>query len=582
MDAKNNVKNKYLPLILGLLAVLVGNIPFYLLRNGVVFPLRDQLDGEIVAYILGGNHLFDGTSFYPEYMGGVSTTALVPPSNLSVLFFAVMSPLYAFLANNLFMMVFAFLGMYLWGSRIGANRWIAAAVAVLFAFLPFYPVYGLSKAGVPLVAWAFTVLADQKAGRKERAWAYLSIVLFGAASSLVLSGYAVLVTLGIIFLYLLIAKKSVAKSERLRFLSGIILLTAVYCIENYQLILQIFGAGEAYVSNKSEYVIASSPFLERFKEVLIHGILVVDMHWMILIEILVVGILFVALTLTGRKSEAEAKQHLTHLLILSCAGLLIALFSAIYRSEAVVSVLNQMSGSMKAFQADRFFWMLPFIWYSCLVALLSYLTRVIRKQWLAAAAVVLFLAPCAFVVLKGSTFKENAMELVRTNSTALTWEGFFCEDQFAEVAAFIKDTEGKDQSQYRVGCLGIEPAAAIYSGFYTIDGYSNNYDVEYKHRFRKVIARELEKNDYNRTYFDDWGNRCYLFASEYYGNAFLSKYAYPHFDDLQLDTEALKELDCSYLLAAGEIAGAEEKGLELLKVFDRSDWTYYIYLYQVK
>ena len=161
-------------------------------------------------------------------------------------------------------------------------------------------------------------------------------------------------------------------------------------------------------------------------------------------------------------------------------------------------------------------------------------------------------------------------------------DAFFCKDEFAEVAAYIEDTEGLKQSEYRVGCLGIEPSVAVLNGFYTIDGYSNNYDVEYKHRFRQAISDELKKNDYNRSYFDNWGNRCYLFSSEYYGNEFLSKYVHPHFDDLEFDTEALKDLNCSYILAAGEIANAEEKGYELIKVFDRADWTYFVYLYKVK
>ena len=59
--------------------------------------------------------------------------------------------------------------------------------------------------------------------------------------------------------------------------------------------------------------------------------------------------------------------------------------------------------------------------------------------------------------------------------------------------------------------LGISPAPALMHGFYTVDGYSNNYPLEYKHRFREVIAPEIEKNEEVRVYFDTWGNRCYLF-----------------------------------------------------------------------
>ena len=45
--------------------------------------------------------------------------------------------------------------------------------------------------------------------------------------------------------------------------------------------------------------------------------------------------------------------------------------------------------------------------------------------------------------------------------------------------------------------------------------------------------------------------------------------------------ETLKELGCKYLLAAGEIVGAEEKGYRLCKIFDAPEYTYFIYLYEV-
>ena len=52
----------------------------------------------------------------------------------------------------------------------------------------------------------------------------------------------------------------------------------------------------------------------------------------------------------------------------------------------------------------------------------------------------------------------------------------------------IDDAIGRDKSTYRVAHLGISPAPALMHGFYTVDGYSNNYPLEYKHRFREVIA----------------------------------------------------------------------------------------------
>lgn len=91
----------------------------------------------------------------------------------------------------------------------------------------------------------------------------------------------------------------------------------------------------------------------------------------------------------------------------------------------------------------------------------------------------------------------------------ISWESWFSEDLMQE----IDDAIGRDKSTYRVAHLGVSPAPALMHGFYTVDGYSNNYPLEYKHRFREVIAPEIEKNEEVRVYFDTWGNRCYLFNS---------------------------------------------------------------------
>ena len=136
--------------------------------------------------------------------------------------------------------------------------------------------------------------------------------------------------------------------------------------------------------------------------------------------------------------------------------------------------------------------------------------------------------------------------------------------------------------EYRVVSLGIDPAAALYHGFYCLDGYSNNYSLAYKHAFRRVIAPALEQSEYLRAYFDDWGNRCYLFGTESPGYYTIEKGGF-YFEHLELDTAALRELGGDYLLSAAYIANSNELGLTLLgdEAFETSDSYYRIFLYEV-
>ena len=124
---------------------------------------------------------------------------------------------------------------------------------------------------------------------------------------------------------------------------------------------------------------------------------------------------------------------------------------------------------------------------------------------------------------------------------------------------------GRDMSAYRVAHLGISPAPSLMHGFYTVDGYSNNYPLEYKHRFRQVIETELEKNESTRLYFDQWGSRCYLFngTSGTYWN--MGKHENVKYENLEFDTNQLKEMGGKYIFAGMQIANEQELGLKLMR-----------------
>ena len=154
---------------------------------------------------------------------------------------------------------------------------------------------------------------------------------------------------------------------------------------------------------------------------------------------------------------------------------------------------------------------------------------------------------------------------------------YFIEDVYSQIEDYI----GKEQSSYKVASLGIDPAIAMYNGFYCIDGYSNNYPLSYKHAFRKIIEKEIEKSEALQFYFDGWGSRCYLFAAETYTSYSIKKSSNFVYQDLELNSDALKELGCDYLFAAAPIEDAAQMELVLLNSFTSDSSAYTIYLYEV-
>ena len=129
-----------------------------------------------------------------------------------------------------------------------------------------------------------------------------------------------------------------------------------------------------------------------------------------------------------------------------------------------------------------------------------------------------------------------------------------------QVQEYLRENTGEEPQDYRVVSLGIDPAAALYHGFYCLDGYSNNYSLEYKHRFREIIAPELDKSEYLEDSFDHWGNRCYLFSAECPGYYTIEKGGF-YFQDYTIDAESLRQLGGNYLLSAAYIDHSEDTAI---------------------
>ena len=183
-------------------------------------------------------------------------------------------------------------------------------------------------------------------------------------------------------------------------------------------------------------------------------------------------------------------------------------------------------------------------------------------------------------ILLHSPLRPNLSKLLKgSDYYALDWDKFFAEDIFSQINMAI----GEPQENYRVISVGIYPAAAAYNGFYCLDGYSNNYPLEYKHTFREIMEGELKKNDYVRDFFDNWGNRCYITTAEQANYYTFEKKWNSVVYDLDLNIDKLKELNCKYIFSAAYLMNAEEKGLSLLQEapFETEDSWYHIYVYIV-
>ncbi len=554
---------------LGVLLMAVTFAPFIILKEGSVFPIHDQLDETILSYVLNARYLGSSAEIFPELLGGVNVSGMQPSAILFIPLYRIFPPFPAFLIQYGIVFASGFLGMYFCVKEITGSSILACVTAACFSMLPFQPVYGLSVMGVPLLLYSFLCLYR----KKHIAFSFLLVLLFGLTTHLVLIGY---VALGFWALAILL----MAVKHRLTKLPvlGFLWLLVIYLAVNYRLFLELLLGRSSYVSHREEQINGASPFWSTVRDMFLNsGQHATSLHQFLILPILIM--LAVGAFLYRRMEKKIRQQY-----IAAAAGLLtlaaIAFFCGICRSEPLVNFKNTCSGFLRYFQPDRVYWLYPAGWYLEFALCASFLWKVLKGAEVLKSVVLLaVLLPVLQEIKVNSYFYLNVNQI--NNGSGITgyisWESWYAEDLMKELEQVI----GRDMSTYRIVHLGMSPAPALMHGFYTADGYSNNYPLEYKHSFRRAMERELEKSPETAVYFDTWGSRCYLFNGESGTAYMIGKDSHFVYQDLELNMEVLKDLSCEYLFSCGEILNAGEMGLEFMGYFETEVSYWGVWLYKI-
>ena len=573
-----NISNKQIYTI-GLLAVIVSFVPYIILGMDSIIPYHDQLDGEMIAYMYQAKYLFSGSDIIPEFLNGASKTALIAPAPLAVLLFKIFPPLTAYMFMQLTCQLISYIGMYFCIRLFTDKGLIALVTALLFTYIPFLPVYGLAQYGAPMLLLSIYSLYS----KKHTIFGYIYIALYASMSSLVLCGFAWLGLwlLGVVILVIL--RKLSSHREML---IGFAIMLVVYVTTNISLLGQVLGITADAVSHKTEYVLDAKPFWSTFMQYLKYN----DTHsadhhlWFLYLVCAVAAFLWIVSNRAGSILQAESKAIiLKRNLMTAILAMIIAIcfVAAIWDTSFLVQIRT---GALGSFQFNRVLWVVPALWYLELGLSLDILWSLKgRLKWLGLVVSVPMIMYGGLITLQDSMLKPCIQEMFLADYETISFSDYYAIGVLEQVEAYLEEAESLQKSEYKVASLGIDPAAALYHGFYCVDGYSNNYDLEYKHSFRKVIEPELERNEWLKNYYDTWGNRCYLFFSEIPGYYNIERNSF-WFNDLQLNTFALKELGCNYIFSAAYIVNAEENALELMREepFYTESSYYQIFIYKIE
>jgi hypothetical protein len=545
----------------GLLVMGLYALPYLLLGQDAYLTIHDFLDDSSYNFrplILSGQAFdFSQTAVLPNVMNGLPRYVMHSGLNYEVWLFAVLPPFWAFLTNLIFVHLAGYAGMYLLLRRyvlpLTNQRWLAVLIALSFALIPTYTNLGLSVMGQPWILYPFLNVTN----RRYRWTDALVIGLFPFFTFLVRSGLSLLIVLTILGLVNVVVKRSEGQRIHWPYWIALLISACLYGLSDFPMIYA-YLSGE-FVPHRVEFHYANTSVPTSFQETL-HAFGLGQYHAG-LSPTLVPLVLWV---ITLRRWAQPVVKFTTSLVGL---GLLICLLHGFY--PYWLQRLGQMGFLLRAFQLDRFYFLLPILW--CLVTTLS-AKLLTGQRWLLVVQIGLTLA--------FSTEWLTNVRLVAgipVRADKVPYRAFFAKRLFDSVKEYI----GKPAASYRVVSIGIHPVVAQHNGFYTLDSYQNNYPLAYKHQFRSLIAGELAKNETIRTYFDDWGSRCYMATAELGFDGLVGENSRKHLTSWTFDTQKFRSMGGRYVLSAVLLPSPAKTRLKFLNALgDRASY-WRVYLYEV-
>jgi len=576
-----------IPVIAFVAMLLVALLPYASMGRDAVVIAHDHLDANFVwATVLAqeGQIFADGNEIVAPILGGIERKYFGSSAYLYYWLFAIFSPFYALVANEVIMRSVAFVGLFLFARSLVrvpepgltphqaelqlALVAIASLAAAAFALLPFWPTTGAAVAGVPWFFWAALEFRNGDASRVSLFLAVLGVVLFVFYGSFAASGVFALA-----FLFLLAAidaiRRDWARARRLLFFNLAVL--ALFVLQNIGL-FGIFGGGEPTTRDEIVFRTFSS---DRLIAEMWKSFIAGQYHappgtaWPMFTAVLAALSIAAVCAIRGRQKIRAVASEFSMILI----GLaLLALTAAAYALSRWTD-FQMLIQALPAFNFGRFHWLQSGLWAIVFVAALAVICKGIQVLWPktrrfaglavgASLAIVITVAQLIITVGNLPAYSSPIGYFAR-------FDDFFAKPIFDDVRRRL----GPDVEGVRLGVIGMHPAVAQFNGFKTVGGYVPVYPLRTKYAFREIIAPELAKQPKLEQKFDTWGSRAYLFVAEtsHCGSTICPPKKTPSSISVDYDIDAFRSFGGTHILSASEIKNSDALGLEPLGAFTMTD-----------
>jgi hypothetical protein len=502
-----------------------------------VFGVHDFLDHILVLNHLRGTNfnILDPNNKISNIFDGIPIAALgINDLSLEHNLYIIFNPYLAATINESIARIVGFSSVYkivtiLFPMHTYKNK-IALFCGFYFGLSPYISSYTYTLAFQALAICCILLILQNQNMR----FAWIGLVISTQLSSFAYGGFVLFFIILLILIYHIIAKnKSIINSRRI-----LVVLSIGYLVGLSKTIYLVVFTD--FISHRTEWGsinLGRSPLLdlERLTN-LVEKILVLNIFGypdsfpglfllledrilirkvpsVILISILI-GILWVTYNLAFVQKFKSFKfdNNFLQMRILLICIFTIIIISTIYVMESIG--LTHLSETFPIpFQFMRVVTLLSLCW--TLVAA-SVLVLVFRSKNFIASLTInsLILISILQGILTHDGIYGRLHNLIHSSyvisiSKKLTISEYYEEEKYLKIKSEFDEIVPK----YKVLSLGFDPMVAAFNGFDVVDGYVYNYSLDYKHRFKKIIEPELNRNLAIKEYVDNWGSRLYLFIS---------------------------------------------------------------------
>lgn len=558
-----------------IIALYIITICIYttIFRNQVYIPMHDCLDNNIAQYkLLHDTHSFFSQNAILPFLGGINRDYL--PSELKVYSWAYIffEPYVALVLYYILRVIISVVGSIFLGKRLLGREFkkyenIILLCALLYSQLPVSPIWDIAFSIYPLLCATI-----HKILRENWKRGYILTFFIPFFSELAHFGIFILGYILIFWVYCLIRRKK-------KFYCLLIIMATMsfgYIISEYRMFrLKLFS--DEISLREVSYV---NTLLTEGLNALINNfrIAFVDgqyhsatMHSYVVLPLCQVVFAYVVIrTIIGRKAEKFDNY------VIVCMGLisLNSMFYALSYNLKFANFIERHIILLKGIDLDRIIRLNAFLWYFLFAVIVIYMAmknqRIISYILIVAVGYSIVNNPTIYDTLRVNIVSFKSRYIYHT-TPAMSYDEVYSVKLFDK----IKESIGYD-GEWSIA-FGIHPAILTYNGISTLDGYHSWYSQDYKEKFRQIIAPELEIDQHNREYFDNWGGRAYIFSNE----ATFEPVRTMNVSEapMLIDPSAFERMGGKWVFSRIPITNSTELNMNLIGTYTEPSSLYEIYVY---